>query len=606
MKNLLVFVILTLPFVGMGQQITLDPANPGEVLSVESLISLSDGSYVNAGSINTPQALVVRHNDLGTGIAWSKVCNNAYSRAKSVHQASNGNVIVSGWFGNGNSFASAFNPSDGTTVWSKSFSTDSNEVWNSSDFDENGNSYFVGSKDFASSGAGSSDSREIFMKLDASGNIIWARQALRGTNTGSTAEYCYIKGDSLVVVGTSYDGDDTRNGNITVTILNTSNGALIFHKMFGSNDTETFLDAEANEHGIFVLYSINAQSTLALLKINWSLSGSSYPVFTPYSSTYSFRGVVGEVTLNGPDIYISGSMSQSGSQGSFAMKINQAFGVVWTRFINSCTLVGQTYGSAGLGLSGGRTAFVDAKSETGQSVLTTINNSDGSSIAACSSLTALPDVEPSPWSVTAITHSLSLVSLDFSIGEPTFEDYLADIDHCAVLLPAELVSFKAEGAEGKTFLTWQTASERENSHFNVMRSVDESQSFENIGTVTATGNSNQLLGYDFVDESPKVGMNYYKLESVDFDGSVNYSDVVAVRFDESHETFLVYPNPAIAGEAINIKGEFQKVQAYDQLGQEVRTERNGQQLVIQAGPGVYILTIIGASGVAETVRVVTN
>jgi hypothetical protein len=71
-----------------------------------------------------------------------------------------------------------------------------------------------------------------------------------------------------------------------------------------------------------------------------------------------------------------------------------------------------------------------------------------------------------------------------------------------------------------------------------------------VGEVKAAGNSNTTLHYEFSDDTPSRGINYYRLRIIDFDNSVKYSAVRSVR-NEGEMHVSVYPNPARA--AINVQ-----------------------------------------------------
>jgi hypothetical protein len=90
---------------------------------------------------------------------------------------------------------------------------------------------------------------------------------------------------------------------------------------------------------------------------------------------------------------------------------------------------------------------------------------------------------------------------------------------------------------------WSTASEENSSHFIVERNTDGSH-FIPIGQVNASGNTSTAQSYNFVDHTPKKGINYYRLKQVDIDGKSSFSRTVAVGFNEIPGTFIIYPNPA--------------------------------------------------------------
>ena len=145
-----------------------------------------------------------------------------------------------------------------------------------------------------------------------------------------------------------------------------------------------------------------------------------------------------------------------------------------------------------------------------------------------------------------------------------------------IALPLEFVSFDARAAAMHTAnLQWATASEINNSHFEIERSYD-GRTFEMIGQVAGKVNSHQQMEYDFVDNGihPSNNIAFYRLKQVDFNGTSEYSTIQFVRFDElgSGIYFSAYPNPAsielnIKIESNLIGSQFKIINA---LGQEVK------------------------------------
>ena len=126
-------------------------------------------------------------------------------------------------------------------------------------------------------------------------------------------------------------------------------------------------------------------------------------------------------------------------------------------------------------------------------------------------------------------------------------------------LPVELINFKAYLYNGQTLLTWITATEHNNSHFEIERS-DNMKDFTKIGTVYSkaqNGSSTQAIDYAYTDDAPKAGTNYYRLKQVDFNGMYSYSKVVSVTSDRENdplESVMVYPNPTTGSANIIVLG----------------------------------------------------
>ncbi len=93
-------------------------------------------------------------------------------------------------------------------------------------------------------------------------------------------------------------------------------------------------------------------------------------------------------------------------------------------------------------------------------------------------------------------------------------------------LPVKLLSFDARWtSETEALVYWSTATEINNQHFEVERSLDGTF-FEKIGVVKSAapnGNSNQILQYSFQDKNLHgINQVFYRLKQVDFDESHEY------------------------------------------------------------------------------------
>jgi hypothetical protein len=154
-------------------------------------------------------------------------------------------------------------------------------------------------------------------------------------------------------------------------------------------------------------------------------------------------------------------------------------------------------------------------------------------------------------------------------------------------LPITLLSYNALAQGNVVVNTWKTASEINNDYFNVERSAN-GQTFESIGTVDCAGNSNQILDYSFVDYSPLSGTSYYRLKQTDFDGTVSYSNLVAVNFNHSNQpvNFSAILNPyseellVLLGE--DLEGET-SINLYDISGKLIYTST-----IISSGEAVQL------------------
>ena len=110
-------------------------------------------------------------------------------------------------------------------------------------------------------------------------------------------------------------------------------------------------------------------------------------------------------------------------------------------------------------------------------------------------------------------------------------------------LPVELVTFSAKALEDYNAVSWTTASEINNDHFEIEKSWD-GISFVNTGNIKGAGNSTVNHEYAFNDYEVNKGTVYYRLKQVDFDGTATTSGIVAVkRTDMALQLASIYPNP---------------------------------------------------------------
>ncbi|GAB3542004.1 hypothetical protein GCM10027443_42130 [Pontibacter brevis] len=174
-------------------------------------------------------------------------------------------------------------------------------------------------------------------------------------------------------------------------------------------------------------------------------------------------------------------------------------------------------------------------------------------------------------------------------------------------LPVELMSFKATVQGSKAQLTWVTASEKDNSHFEVETSLNGVHSFEKVGRVASkTTNSSIRTSYEFTHNLGNAnGIRYYRLKQVDLDGTSSYSKVVAVtvKAQELVLELLVAPNPinynskvfitaAVAGKATFTLHNMTGKKVYAKVAELLEGENEVQLPVYDQLPnGLYILTV---------------
>jgi hypothetical protein len=173
-------------------------------------------------------------------------------------------------------------------------------------------------------------------------------------------------------------------------------------------------------------------------------------------------------------------------------------------------------------------------------------------------------------------------------------------------LPVELTVFDATASNGDALLTWRTASEKNNDRFDVQRSVD-GREFTMVGKVAGHGNSTQAQSYTYRDGAAgRLGeVLYYRLQQVDFDGTVSTSPMRAVRFGQAQAkpTLYLYPNPTTQAVTCRLEGfpsGDYTVTLLSLTGQVLRRAAavSGQTLPLSVADlpaGVYVVHVNGAA-----------
>jgi type IX secretion system substrate protein len=178
-------------------------------------------------------------------------------------------------------------------------------------------------------------------------------------------------------------------------------------------------------------------------------------------------------------------------------------------------------------------------------------------------------------------------------------------------LVISLIDFNAELNSNKTVgLTWTTQQELNSSHFEIERSADETN-WITLGTVTAKGNNASASDYGYTDESPLSGINYYRLKTVNLDGSYSYTNIKTIRTIQV-KGIVIFPNPArnYVNVSINQSAVDLNVKLVNSLGQvmQVMQVKAGTSITLTLdvhnyAQGTYILQVTGSDGTFQTSKV---
>ena len=169
-------------------------------------------------------------------------------------------------------------------------------------------------------------------------------------------------------------------------------------------------------------------------------------------------------------------------------------------------------------------------------------------------------------------------------------------------LPVTLADFKVQKFENTAKLNWTTTSEINSESFEIERSFDATH-FSIIGNVKSSGNSGEIKTYEYADQSPVMGLNYYRLKMIDTDGTFGYSKILPLEF-RSDKNLLIYPNPVSNKVTVQfdskLKAGIRLLNAAGQIVKIKTTSGLSAELDVSDLPdGLYVIEISPENGMKE-------
>ncbi|HLY70671.1 MAG TPA: T9SS type A sorting domain-containing protein, partial [Puia sp.] len=196
----------------------------------------------------------------------------------------------------------------------------------------------------------------------------------------------------------------------------------------------------------------------------------------------------------------------------------------------------------------------------------------------------------------------------------TLDGVGADMTSCSFpfnILAVSWQNFSAILENNKSVsLSWNVSQETNNKGYSVERSSDK-LNWSEIGFVENNTGTQMTTHYDFADNNPIKGANYYRIAAKDISGSITYSDIKSVILDNSTSSAVnLWPNPAKSSVYIQNNGTDNNLRMtiYDPFGKYIAsgTLHVGKNEVnISSLPaGTYIVHTQNASGETENQKIV--
>lgn len=132
------------------------------------------------------------------------------------------------------------------------------------------------------------------------------------------------------------------------------------------------------------------------------------------------------------------------------------------------------------------------------------------------------------------TFSATGSSQSFTLQPGEYKVYLNSF----VVLPVTLTNFNGRNNGNTNILTWVVENEINLSRYELQRSIN-GRDFTGIATLNATGSGN----YTYTDADIKSPVYFYRLKSIDIDGTYSYSSIVKLNGPVKNISIAATPNP---------------------------------------------------------------
>ena len=182
------------------------------------------------------------------------------------------------------------------------------------------------------------------------------------------------------------------------------------------------------------------------------------------------------------------------------------------------------------------------------------------------------------------------------------------------LAPVEFIFSNAARTNQTVNLSWKAENISKGNIFSIQKSGD-GINFLDAAEVNVSDPAKSQ--YEYSDNSPKEGDNYYRIATADKNGKLSYSKTMKVNVAAESGEVTVYPNPATA-ENLNLKmanltpGEYniRIINSFGQVFLQKKVQYNGGVVIERIQPvqkvplGIYRVEIVSPDGKRKTFSIV--
>ncbi len=512
-----------------------------------SIEPTSDGGYISCGPFNNGAAVggffLLKTNSDGS-VGWTKDYGGSNTDdGEQAKQTSDGGYVAVGYtstFGSGWSDGYVLKTDAGGSIggagtWSNAYGGAGIDEFYNIEV-TTGGYLMVGKTTSYGADPGISYNDIYLVKINGSGSVLWSKTyGISGSSEyGSSVRQTT---DGGFVIG--------GYGSATYLVKISSTGALQWSKSYTpAVSGQNCVDARQTTDGGYILTGASGMN-IFVIKTNPSGVVSWAKNYAGTSSATSYQVIQ---TTNGGYAVAGGGFATSGGFGmgdAALLRLDPSGNPLWTQAYGGSRAeyagaVAET-SDGGFIFGGGSDSFHGPGNEELFIVKTDPSGNSGCNNAGASyTVSSYAPVENS----NVLTDNGSGVIL--TANPPTTVNNTVNSSNtlCQLIpvLPTELLSFSGRHENAVNVLEWTTASEVNNDFFSIERSAD-GKTFDNIGTVKASGISSAGGSYRFTDLHPFPSVTYYTLRQTDFYGHYSYSRIISVSSGKDAAVF-VYPNPS--------------------------------------------------------------
>jgi len=154
------------------------------------------------------------------------------------------------------------------------------------------------------------------------------------------------------------------------------------------------------------------------------------------------------------------------------------------------------------------------------------------------------------------------------------------------------------------YVYWTTNPEIRNKYFVVQRRLINEQAFSNRDTLLSmalSGVSFNYLSYHVNDPNSYMGTSFYRLQMMDYNGNISYSNIVAVGGIPDGFGWTVWPNPTAGRFFVGISrpSAVREVMVWDIVGRLIHHELVNNRGLIEMyldTKGTYVIGLVPSDG----------